>query len=117
MINGFLIDLSRRASISPLQTGLKVVALATNRTPSVNHIVRRTWWGGEPFASLRHSWGHCYRNDRTDFFPMQLRDLVYETRNQAAWITLNRPRLLNACRRKCSAASGAPTKPPPATTT
>ena len=27
---------------------------------------------------------------------MQLKDLVYETRNQAAWITLNRPRLLNA---------------------
>ena len=27
---------------------------------------------------------------------MELKDLVYETRNQAAWITLNRPRLLNA---------------------
>ena len=27
---------------------------------------------------------------------MELKDLLYETRNQAAWITLNRPRLLNA---------------------
>jgi enoyl-CoA hydratase len=27
---------------------------------------------------------------------MELKDLVYETRNQAAWITLNRPRVLNA---------------------
>ena len=27
---------------------------------------------------------------------MELTDLLYETRNQAAWITLNRPRLLNA---------------------
>jgi enoyl-CoA hydratase len=27
---------------------------------------------------------------------MELQDLVYETRNQAAWITLNRPRVLNA---------------------
>jgi enoyl-CoA hydratase/carnithine racemase len=27
---------------------------------------------------------------------MELTDLIYETRNQAAWITLNRPRLLNA---------------------
>jgi enoyl-CoA hydratase/carnithine racemase len=27
---------------------------------------------------------------------MESKDLIYETRNQAAWITLNRPRLLNA---------------------
>jgi 2-(1,2-epoxy-1,2-dihydrophenyl)acetyl-CoA isomerase len=27
---------------------------------------------------------------------MESKDLLYETRNQAAWITLNRPRLLNA---------------------
>src|ERR1700730_3116217 len=27
---------------------------------------------------------------------MEWTDLLYETRNQAAWITLNRPRLLNA---------------------
>ena len=27
---------------------------------------------------------------------MELKDLVYETRNQAAWLTLNRPRVLNA---------------------
>jgi enoyl-CoA hydratase len=27
---------------------------------------------------------------------MELKDLVYETRNHAAWITLNRPRVLNA---------------------
>ena len=27
---------------------------------------------------------------------MEFPDLLYETRNQAAWITLNRPRLLNA---------------------
>jgi enoyl-CoA hydratase len=27
---------------------------------------------------------------------MELKDLLYETRTQAAWITLNRPRLLNA---------------------
>jgi enoyl-CoA hydratase/carnithine racemase len=27
---------------------------------------------------------------------MKLKDVVYETRGQAAWITLNRPRMLNA---------------------
>jgi enoyl-CoA hydratase/carnithine racemase len=27
---------------------------------------------------------------------MELKDVVYETRGQAAWITLNRPRMLNA---------------------